>query len=42
MYGPEQFRILAQKLSQRDMPQRRIDKVLGGNFFRYAQAIWGA
>jgi membrane dipeptidase len=41
MYGREQFRILAEKLSKRQMPQRRIEKIMGGNFLRYAQAIWG-
>ena len=41
MHGRDQFRILAQKLSQRKMPQRRIEKIMGGNFLRYAQAIWG-
>jgi membrane dipeptidase len=41
MYGREEFRILAEKLSKRQMPQRRIEKIMGGNFLRYAQAIWG-
>ncbi len=41
MYGREQFRILADKLAKRQIPQRRIEKIMGGNFLRYAQAIWG-
>jgi membrane dipeptidase len=41
MYGREEFRILAEKLSKQQMPQRRIEKIMGGNFLRYAQAIWG-
>ena len=41
MYGREEFRILAQILSKRQMPQRRIEKIMGGNFMRYAQAVWG-
>jgi membrane dipeptidase len=41
MYGPEQFRILARKLAQRGHPPRRIEKILGGNFLRYAGDIWG-
>ena len=41
MYGREQFRILAEKLSQLQIPQSRIEKILGGNFLRYAQTIWG-
>jgi membrane dipeptidase len=42
MVGPEQFHILAQKLTKRQIPPRRIEKILGGNFLRYAQAIWNA
>jgi membrane dipeptidase len=41
MCGREQFRILAEKLSKRQIPQHRIEKIMGGNFLRYAQAIWG-
>jgi membrane dipeptidase len=41
MYGREQFRILADKLAKRQISQRRIEKIMGGNFLRYAQAIWG-
>lgn len=42
MNGPDQFRILASKLAKRGHSQSRIEKVLGGNFFRYAQQVWGA
>ena len=41
MTGPEQFRILAEKLSARGHPAARIDKILGLNFLRYAERIWG-
>jgi len=41
MHGPDQFRILADKLAKRGHPQARIDKILGGNFLRYARRIWG-
>ena len=41
MYGPQQFRILARKLVQRGHPPGRIEKILGGNFLRYAGDIWG-
>jgi membrane dipeptidase len=42
MFGPDQFRILARKLAERGHSPRRIEKVLGLNFMRYAQEIWGA
>lgn len=42
MNGPDQFRILARKLAARGHSPRVIEKVLGGNFMRYAQSIWGA
>lgn len=42
MNGPEQFRILAGKLAKRGHPASRIEKVLGGNFLRFAREIWGA
>lgn len=41
MTGPDQFRILAEKLRMRGHSQARIDKILGGNFLRYARDIWG-
>ncbi|MDZ4376317.1 MAG: membrane dipeptidase [Phenylobacterium sp.] len=42
MHGPEQFRILAQKMARRGHSSRVIDKVLGLNFLRFAKDIWGA
>jgi membrane dipeptidase len=42
MTGPDQFRILVQKLSERGHTQARIEKIMGGNFLRYAKDIWGA
>lgn len=42
MFGPDQFRILARKLAERGHPPRRIEKILGGNFLRFAKEIWGA
>ncbi|WP_326523639.1 dipeptidase [Sphingomonas sp.] len=41
MTGPEQFRILADKLRRRGHGAARIDKILGLNFLRYAERIWG-
>lgn len=41
MTGPEQFRILADKLGKRGYPASRIDKVLGLNFLRFAEGVWG-
>ena len=40
--GPDQFRKLARLLAARGDPPRRIDKILGGNFVRYAGEIWTA
>jgi membrane dipeptidase len=40
--GPDQFRKLARLLAARGHPSARIEKVLGGNFVRYAREIWGA
>ncbi|WP_343699024.1 membrane dipeptidase [Caulobacter sp.] len=42
MFGPDQFRILARKLAERGHPPRRIEKILGQNFMRYAKSVWGA
>lgn len=39
--GPEQFRTLARLLAARGYAPRRIDKILGLNFVRYATEIWG-
>ena len=41
MFGPDQFRILARKLAERGHPPRRIEKILGLNFLRYAGEVWG-
>jgi len=42
MFGPDQFRILARKLAERGHSPRRIEKILGLNFLRYAHDVWGA
>lgn len=39
--GPEQFRKLYQLLSERGHTSARIEKILGGNFIRYANDVWG-
>jgi membrane dipeptidase len=40
--GPDQFRKLAEMLRKRGHPQARVDKIMGRNFLRYAQEVWGA
>jgi membrane dipeptidase len=40
--GPGQFRKLARLLSAQGYKPARIEKILGGNFVRYARDIWGA
>jgi membrane dipeptidase len=40
--GPDQFRKLYRLLAERGHKPGRIEKVLGGNFVRYARDIWGA
>jgi membrane dipeptidase len=40
--GPDQFRKLARLLAARGHKTARIEKILGGNFVRYARDIWGA
>jgi len=40
--GPDQFRKLARLLAGRGHKSARIEKILGGNFVRYARDIWGA
>ncbi|TCM15425.1 membrane dipeptidase [Novosphingobium sp. PhB165] len=40
--GPDQFRKLARMLEAKGYSQTRIDKILGLNFLRYAETIWGA
>jgi membrane dipeptidase len=42
MRGPTQFTDLAQRLQARGHSADRVDKILGGNFLRYAQDVWGA
>lgn len=39
--GPGQFRTLADRLAARGHTRARIDKILGGNFLRYARDVWG-
>lgn len=39
--GPTQFFDLAQRLQQRGHSRSRIEKILGGNFLRYAREVWG-
>ena len=40
--GPDQFRKLVGLLRAKGYSTARIEKILGGNFLRYAQTIWGA
>jgi membrane dipeptidase len=40
--GVGQFRELADRLQQRGHTTGRIEKILGRNFLRYAQQVWGA
>jgi membrane dipeptidase len=40
--GPDQFRKLYRLLAARGHKPARIDKILGGNFVRYANNVWGA
>ncbi|THD56702.1 membrane dipeptidase [Phenylobacterium sp.] len=40
--GPDQFRKLARLLEQRGHKPARVEKILGGNFVRYAHDIWAA
>lgn len=40
--GPDQFRKLAGLLAARGHKPARIEKILGGNFVRYAREIWDA
>ncbi|MFC4527689.1 dipeptidase [Dyella halodurans] len=39
--GPRQFQKLAQLLAAKGYSSGRIEKILGTNFLRYAQTIWG-
>ena len=40
--GVDQFRKLASLLAARGFTQARVDKILGGNFLRFARDVWGA
>lgn len=40
--GPDQFRKLAGLLEKRGHSPHRIEKIMGGNFLRYAGDVWGA
>jgi membrane dipeptidase len=40
MNGPEQYRILAQKLEKRGYSSARLEKILGGNFLRLMTDVW--
>ena len=39
--GPNQFRTLATLLAARGHSSSRIDKILSGNFLRFARDVWG-
>lgn len=41
LIGPDQFRTMAATLARRGYKPARIEKILGGNFLRYARTIWG-
>ncbi len=40
--GVDQFRKLSSLLAARGFSSARIDKILGGNFLRFARDVWGA
>lgn len=40
--GPDQFRKLVRLLEAKGYAPRRIEKIMGQNFLRYAETIWGA
>jgi membrane dipeptidase len=40
--GVNQFHDLAQRLAKRGHTEARIEKILGGNFLRFATDVWGA
>lgn len=40
--GVDQFRALADRLQQRGYTSGRIEKILGRNFLRFANEVWGA
>jgi membrane dipeptidase len=39
--GPDQFRKLARLLAAKGYSPRRVEKIMGENFLRYAEVIWG-
>lgn len=39
--GPQQFQRLAERLAARGHGERRIEKILGGNFRRLLRDVWG-
>lgn len=39
--GPDQFRKLIGLLAARGYPSRRIEKIMGLNFLRHAESVWG-
>ena len=41
LHGPDQFRKLAGLLRARGHEWTRIDKILGGNFYRLMSEVWG-
>ena len=41
LQGPDQFRQLADMLYRRGHSSARIEKILGGNFLRLFEAVWG-
>ena len=40
LQGPGKFHRLAELLHDRGYAASRVDKILGGNFLRFAEAIW--
>jgi membrane dipeptidase len=40
--GPDQFRKLVRLLQAKGYGSARIEKILGANFLRYAETVWGA
>ena len=40
--GTTQFQRLIALLEQRGHKAARIEKIMGGNFLRYARDVWGA
>lgn len=41
LMGPGKFRKLADMLTAKGFGKRQIDKILGGNFLRFAREVWG-